>query len=191
MATINLSSAVIAERLEAVPTLQADVSKSQATADNAVTAAGTAQSRADAAYSRADEAFTSVSNGKALLAAAITDKGVTTASEATFATMAANIASIPTGGEAKYIVKATTAATTETIDTSKNYVIMSFCFRSSSYFAMGVWTIDKGVLTAVKTGTGSTSYLQYITPTVSGSALTIPRAYNASYPSYYLIAEVE
>lgn len=42
--------------------------------------------------------FQSVSNGKATVAAAITDKGVTTASDASFDTMAGNIRSIQTGG---------------------------------------------------------------------------------------------
>ena len=42
--------------------------------------------------------FTSVSNGKAKVAAAITGKGVTTASDATYETMASNIRNIETGG---------------------------------------------------------------------------------------------
>ena len=49
-----------------------------------------------------DECFQSVSSGKALVASAITGKGVTTASDATFETMAANIAKISTGGDAEY-----------------------------------------------------------------------------------------
>lgn len=44
-----------------------------------------------------DELFTSVSNGKELVASAITDKGVDTASDATFQTMADNISNISTG----------------------------------------------------------------------------------------------
>jgi predicted RecA/RadA family phage recombinase len=44
------------------------------------------------------ELFQSVSNGKTLLAAAITDKGVTTAATDTFAVMAANIGDITTDG---------------------------------------------------------------------------------------------
>ena len=47
------------------------------------------------------ETFTNVSSGKALIASAITDKGVQTASDATFATMAQNIEDIPTGGGVK------------------------------------------------------------------------------------------
>ena len=43
------------------------------------------------------ETFTSVSNGKSLVASAITDKGVSTSSDATFETMAQNIEAIPTG----------------------------------------------------------------------------------------------
>ena len=43
------------------------------------------------------ETFTSVSNGKSLVASAITDKGVSTSSDATFEIMAQNIDAIPTG----------------------------------------------------------------------------------------------
>lgn len=45
-----------------------------------------------------NELFTSVSDGKTAIAAAITDKGVSTAATDSFATMADNIADIPTGG---------------------------------------------------------------------------------------------
>ena len=44
------------------------------------------------------EVFTSVSNGKELIADAITDKGVETSATDTFATMASNILDIPSGG---------------------------------------------------------------------------------------------
>ena len=47
---------------------------------------------------RLDEVFQSVSNGKALIASAITDKGVPTQSDATFAVMAENISQISGGG---------------------------------------------------------------------------------------------
>lgn len=46
-----------------------------------------------------DELFTSVSDGKSAIAAAITDKGVTTAADATFQQMADNISMIPSSGE--------------------------------------------------------------------------------------------
>ena len=45
-----------------------------------------------------DELFQSVSSGKTLVANAITDKGVSTATDATFATMASNISKINTNG---------------------------------------------------------------------------------------------
>lgn len=45
------------------------------------------------------EVFTSVSNGKELIASAITDKGVQTGATDTFATMAGNIGMISVGGE--------------------------------------------------------------------------------------------
>jgi len=44
------------------------------------------------------ELFTSVSDGKTLIAAAITDKGVSTSASDTFGTMATNIGSISSGG---------------------------------------------------------------------------------------------
>lgn len=47
---------------------------------------------------RLNEVFQSVSNGKTLIAAAITDKGVDTAATDTFQTMATNIESIQSGG---------------------------------------------------------------------------------------------
>lgn len=45
-----------------------------------------------------EELFTSVSEGKALIASAVTDKGVLTAADATFQTMHDNILSIESGG---------------------------------------------------------------------------------------------
>lgn len=44
-----------------------------------------------------DQLFTSVSNGKTEIASAITDKGVSTSADASFATMAENIGKISTG----------------------------------------------------------------------------------------------
>jgi len=50
---------------------------------------------------RLNEVFTSVSNGKTLIASAITGKGVPTDATDTFATMASNISDIPSGGAPK------------------------------------------------------------------------------------------
>ena len=48
--------------------------------------------------SKLNEVFQSVSDGKSLIASAITDKGVSTDAAATFDTMAGNIMAIKTGG---------------------------------------------------------------------------------------------
>lgn len=45
-----------------------------------------------------DDLFTSVSNGKSLIASAITDKGVSTSSNASFSTMSENIGKISSNG---------------------------------------------------------------------------------------------
>ena len=50
-----------------------------------------------------NEVKTSVAEGKALIAAAVSDKGVETAADAEFATIAANIAGIKTGGALEII----------------------------------------------------------------------------------------
>lgn len=51
----------------------------------------------DSLVSAINETFTNVSNGKTLIASAITDKGISTSSDATFQTMATNISNIETG----------------------------------------------------------------------------------------------
>ena len=53
-------------------------------------------------YTAINELKTSVSNGKSLIASAITDKGVSTASDATFQTMANNIRNIQTAAGSIY-----------------------------------------------------------------------------------------
>ena len=67
-----------------------------------------------------NETFTSVSSGKTLIAAAITDKGVTTAATDSFSTMATNIAAIPSGGGSSYTKIASQDFTADTTSTSTN-----------------------------------------------------------------------
>jgi hypothetical protein len=78
----------------AAPAAADDVARKNET-DAAVTAAATAHSRADAAYSRADAAFTQASDGKTVVAAAITGKGIPASNSDTFPQLATKISSIP------------------------------------------------------------------------------------------------
>ena len=57
-----------------------------------------------------DELFQSVSEGKSLIAAAVTDKGVETAATDSFATMAGNIGQISSGGGGSVIASGTISA---------------------------------------------------------------------------------
>lgn len=57
----------------------------------------TVNTEIDTINTEIDSLKTSVSEGKSLIAAAVTDKGVETAADDTFAVMAANISNIPTG----------------------------------------------------------------------------------------------
>lgn len=68
-----------------------------------------------------NELFQSVSSGKAEVASAITDKGVTTASDATFSQMATNISNIQTGRPATKIGTVTSANSTIDVSSFSDY----------------------------------------------------------------------
>lgn len=113
------------------------------------------------------EVFTSVSSGKSLIAAAITDKGVETAADATFAVMAENISNIPTGGggspytvEFKYNGTAN-GSNTYTI-TEKGYYLMiagySFGGSASITLPEGVTALYSDEVSASDVYSGVTRY---------------------------------
>jgi hypothetical protein len=87
MPIINYTAAGIEERLGKAETATSNIG-------NLAALATTAKNNLVAAV---NELFTSVSNGKSLIASAITGKGVPTLADASFATMAANINSISAG----------------------------------------------------------------------------------------------
>ena len=72
------------------------VQAAQATATQGVNAAATAQGMANEAYSRAEQAFISASNGKIILANAITGRGIPTSTTGSWLEMAGNIGKIKT-----------------------------------------------------------------------------------------------
>lgn len=81
------------------------------TGDVKLSSQGTLQGQIDATNTKVDECFQNVSDGKTLVANAISDKGVATAADAKFATMATNISKIKTNPALQ--------AKTVTLDTSK------------------------------------------------------------------------
>lgn len=92
-----------------------------------------------------DQLFTSVSNGKSLVAGAITDKGISTSENATFQQMATNIGQI---------------------ETDINFNIESFSYRASSmgvtYYTNSIYNLNaslnsEGILTLSSSGGNSTS----------------------------------
>lgn len=60
------------------------------------------------------EVFQSVSNGKSLIASAITDKGVETDADSTFEIMAQNIINIPSGSGGNVTIKVSTVSASQT-----------------------------------------------------------------------------
>lgn len=107
-----------------------------------------------------DELFTSVSNGKALVASAITDKGVDTASDATFAVMAENIGKIETGISVKTC-------------TLQLYVVGDSRVKSVAYMT---FTAEKGIVYK-KVDNSSITVLE-LTECVCGSIVTIEYDYS-------------
>lgn len=85
-----------------------------------------------------NETFTSVSNGKSLIASAITDKGVPTESDATFQTMATNISNIPSGG---------------TPTPPSNYRSGTFTLSDDTYESTKVSNLDADVLNHINDST--------------------------------------
>ena len=73
----------------------AAVQTAQATATQGVNAAATAQGMANEAYTRAEQAFTSASNGKTVVANAITGRGIPTSTTGSWLEMAGNIGKMP------------------------------------------------------------------------------------------------
>lgn len=85
------------------------------TGDVDVSGKGTLQAQIDNLSAKTNECFQSASEGKSLVANAITGKGVTTSADATFATMADNIAAIQTSA-ALQSKSAALDITTPTVD---------------------------------------------------------------------------
>lgn len=92
------------------------------TGDVKVSTKGTLQSQIDEMSTKVDDCFTSVSDGKKAVASAITDKGVTTAQNAEFATMAANVRKIKTNPSLQTkTVTLDTSNTTQTLTPDSGY----------------------------------------------------------------------
>ena len=92
------------------------------TGDVKVSTKGTLQNQIDTMSTKVDDCFQNVSDGKKAVASAITDKGVTTAQNAEFATMAANVRKIKTNPtlQAKAITL-DTSKTTQTLTPDPGY----------------------------------------------------------------------
>ena len=108
---------------------------------------------------RLNEVFQSVSDGKSLVASAITDKGVATASDATFQTMATNISNIPSGADVVFneYISATTIDIKK--DTYQGKTLKQIIIMYCSYYLK----TNYGTGTARATLTANTDASEYMT----------------------------
>nr|DAO30674.1 MAG TPA: hypothetical protein [Caudoviricetes sp.] len=100
-----------------------------------------------------DSLFTSVSNGKALVASAITDKGVETAADATYQQMAENISKMSSS-------VSTTEIATEDISAGDIVSPVDVYKSAASYSRYGTFSLSDGYISAPITS--RPSILQYI-----------------------------
>ena len=133
------------------------------TVDSALSTSSTNPVQNKVITARLNEVFQSVSDGKSLVASAITDKGVTTAADATFQTMATNIANIPSGsgGGQEVVFNEYTSATTINIkkDTYQGKTLKQIIIMYCSYYLK----TNYGAGTARATLTANTDASEYMT----------------------------
>lgn len=120
--------------------------------------------------SKLEEVFQSVSDGKELIASAITDKGVTTASDATFQTMANNIGAIA-GAQTPIAWSNTSNGSYKFVQYGHTWISNSRGVASST--ATSTWTVNltKATQYTFHYGVNSESSHDKLTITVNGTKI--------------------
>lgn len=134
-----------------------------------------------------DEVFTNVSNGKILIADAITDKGVETSANDTFATMAQNISEIQTGGGSSAVIAMTqikpnnnyATAWTYTATESCKLIVLIFQNTGSANPNISVKQNGNSISTSNTVTNGTAHSYQYDIPTVSNGDVIAVNFQNA------------
>ena len=106
-----------------------------------------------------NETFQSVSNGKTLIASAITDKGISTSNTDTFETMANNIASIITGSgstEIKYVESIALDKNTATINLGETEQLTATLTPTDATIQDILWKSSNEAIATVNNGLIST-----------------------------------
>ena len=124
------------------------------------------------------ELFTSVSDGKTLIAGAITDKGVSTSVTDTFQQMAENIEAIETGGAESAMVSIYTDYVTERPEYGVHYINTEGIADYSPLYA-------ETINLSVKKGTFLLPSLPYDIGTLSGELAIVPNTVMRVYDTAY------
>ena len=148
---------------------------------------------AKAVYDDLQAVFQSVSNGKNLIASAITDKGVDTLADATFKQMADNIGMISGGSETiPTVIKMKTlnynSSTNIQIDISKNYIVITGQIMSNTISDNKItqFSIINGVVNRIIKPVAT-----YSECSLTGNKLTIKNTNTAGYSLVYTILEMQ
>ena len=139
-----------------------------------------------------DQLFTSVSNGKELVANAITDKGVMTSSSDTFATMAENISNISTGTDLSVFSngKIMSVSSGNTYSFSKGMVLTWYYFQTIDTAYTSIFLCDTKELVQIgkdfpiryrKFSSETVSYPMYNFGGISSYNITIYNSTNKFY----------
>ena len=127
-----------------------------------------------------NELFTSVSDGKAQVASAITDKGVSTESDATFAQMATNVRAIQTGGTG------ITPSGTKSITSNGTHDVTSYASAEVNVPIPSGYIKPSGTKTVTENGTHDVTSYASVTVKVEnsgGGSATTGKVFHYTHPA--------
>jgi len=165
---LTYTEAQIQAKLDSISSIADDVETNANDIDTLETTVGEHTTTLGTLSTTVEQTFTSVSNGKRLVASAITDKGITTTEDATFQTMATNISNISTGMK-RFISNDTN------ITVSGSYASSTY-YNTSWGVKVGYMPGGQSILLSIQGGTSTGYEYIYFYGASLASGLTLTQA---------------